>query len=105
MARPAGAIELHFIPPYCPHLNPIERLWAVMHKNVTRNKCYAMRTIRGCHARFLARQSPQELRKLPRFGHRQLPRHQPKGFSGSDVNGVYIGEKRIKPLGGEDEYD
>ena len=28
-------IELHFIPPYCPHLNPIERLWGLMHRNVT----------------------------------------------------------------------
>src|SRR5208283_5498714 len=25
---------------YCPHLNPIERLWGAMHKNVTHNKCY-----------------------------------------------------------------
>ena len=25
----------------CPHLNPIERLWGVMHRNVTHNKCYA----------------------------------------------------------------
>jgi hypothetical protein len=41
LARPGRRIKLHFIPPYCPHLNPIERLWAVMHKNVTRNKCYA----------------------------------------------------------------
>jgi transposase len=28
-------IKLHFIPAYCPHLNPIERLWGVMHRNVT----------------------------------------------------------------------
>jgi hypothetical protein len=28
-------------PSYCPHLNPIERLWGVMHRNVTHNKCYA----------------------------------------------------------------
>jgi hypothetical protein len=26
---------------YCPHLNPIERLWGVMHKHVTHNKSYA----------------------------------------------------------------
>ena len=32
---------LHFVPPYCPHLNPIERLWKVMHKHVTHNKRYA----------------------------------------------------------------
>ena len=41
LARPGCRIKLHFIPPYCPHLNPIERLWAVMHKHVTHNKCYA----------------------------------------------------------------
>jgi len=31
-------LSLHFIPAYCPHLNPIERLWGVMHRNVTHNK-------------------------------------------------------------------
>jgi len=41
LARPGRRIKLHFIPAYCPHLNPIERLWGVMHKNVTHNKCYA----------------------------------------------------------------
>lgn len=33
-------IKLIFLPPYCPHLNAIERLWGVMHKNVTHNRCY-----------------------------------------------------------------
>lgn len=28
LAQPGRRIKLHFIPPYCPHLNPIERLWA-----------------------------------------------------------------------------
>ena len=41
--HPGRRIKLHFIPPYCPHLNPIERLWGVMHKNITHNKCYDMR--------------------------------------------------------------
>jgi transposase len=40
LARPACRIELHFIPAYCPHLNAIERLWGVMHKHTTHNKCY-----------------------------------------------------------------
>jgi transposase len=40
LARPGRRIRLHFIPSYCPHLNPIERLWGVMHRNVTHNKCY-----------------------------------------------------------------
>ena len=35
-----GRIKLHFLPPYAPHLNPIERLWGVMHKYVTHNKFY-----------------------------------------------------------------
>jgi transposase len=41
LAQPRCRIKLHFIPAYCPHLNPIERLWGVMHKHVTHNKCYA----------------------------------------------------------------
>ena len=41
VALPGRRIKLHFIPTYCPHLNPIERLWGVMHKHVTHNKCYA----------------------------------------------------------------
>jgi hypothetical protein len=28
LARPGCRIKLHFIPSYCPHLNPIERLWS-----------------------------------------------------------------------------
>lgn len=34
-------VKLHFLPPYAPHLNPIERLWGVMHKRVTHNRHYA----------------------------------------------------------------
>ena len=41
LAQPGRRIQLHFIPPYCPHLNPIERLWGLMHKHVTHNTCYA----------------------------------------------------------------
>lgn len=32
-----GRIHLHFLPPYSPDDNPIERLWKQMHDNVTRN--------------------------------------------------------------------
>lgn len=34
-------VKLHFLPSYAPHLNPIERLWGVMHKWVTHNQHYA----------------------------------------------------------------
>jgi len=34
----AGRIfRLHFLPPYCPEHNDIERLWRKVHANVTRN--------------------------------------------------------------------
>src|SRR5208337_172607 len=41
LQQPGRRIVLHFVPSYCPHLNPIERLWKVMHENVTHNRCYA----------------------------------------------------------------
>ncbi len=41
LARPDCRVKLHFIPAYCPHLNPIERLWGLMHRQTTHNKCYA----------------------------------------------------------------
>ena len=41
LALPGPRLKLYFIPTYCPQLNPIERLWGVMHRNVTYNKCYA----------------------------------------------------------------
>ena len=41
LGQPGRRIVLHFVPAYCPHLNPIERLWGAMHKAITYNKCYA----------------------------------------------------------------
>jgi transposase len=40
LAQPNRKIRLHFVPTYCPHLNPIERLWGVMHKNLTHNRSW-----------------------------------------------------------------
>lgn len=34
------AIKIHYLPPYSPNLNPIERLWKMMHEAVTYNKYY-----------------------------------------------------------------
>lgn len=33
-------IRLHFLPPYSPNLNPIERLWKVMHEYVSNNRYF-----------------------------------------------------------------
>ena len=30
-------VRLHFLPPYCPNENRIERVWLDLHANVTRN--------------------------------------------------------------------
>lgn len=43
MASLNGKVVLHFLPPYCPEHNPIERLWKQFHDNVTRN--HTCRTI------------------------------------------------------------
>ena len=87
---PGRRIKLHYIPTYCPHLNPIERLWGVMHKHVTHNKCYATcAQFADATLGFLRETFPRNWAELCEFGHRQFPHHQPQGFSGCDVNGVY----------------
>jgi transposase len=44
LAQPDCRVELHFLPPYAPNLNAIERLWALMHRNVTHNRYYPTET-------------------------------------------------------------
>lgn len=34
-------IKLHYLPPYSPNLNPIERLWKVMNQHVRNNQYFA----------------------------------------------------------------
>lgn len=65
LAQPGRRIRLHFIPAYCPHLNPIERLWGVMHKHVTHNKCYATaREFAGEVLTFLREKVPENWTEL-----------------------------------------
>ncbi len=41
-----GRIVLHFLPPYCPDANRIERVWQDLHANVTRNhRCRTMKAL------------------------------------------------------------
>jgi transposase len=41
-----GRLVLHFLPPYCPDANRIERVWQDLHANVTRNhRCKTMRRL------------------------------------------------------------
>jgi transposase len=65
LAQPGRRIKVHFIPAYCPHLNPIERLWGAMHKHVTHNKCYATsREFAGEVLTFLREKVPQNWAEL-----------------------------------------
>jgi hypothetical protein len=41
LTRPGCRIRLDFIPTYCQHLNPIERIRGSMRKHVSHNRCYA----------------------------------------------------------------
>ena len=43
LQRPECRIHLIQLSTYCSHLNPIERLWAVLHEYVTHNKVYETR--------------------------------------------------------------
>lgn len=63
LAQPGCRVVLHFIPTYCPHLDPIERLWGLMHKNVTHNKCYQkFKDFRAALLTFLRDEVPKNWR-------------------------------------------
>jgi transposase len=61
-------IRLHFLPPYCPDDNAIERLWQDLHANVTRNHaCADLRQLMQQVRRYLSRRNRRQ-----RHSHRNL---------------------------------
>ena len=51
---------LHFIPPYCPHLDPIEQCWALMHQHTTHNRDYrTFRQFKRAIVKFLRQTIPK----------------------------------------------
>jgi transposase len=51
----AEKLRLHFLPPYCPDHNRIERIWKDLHDNVTRNhRCATMEELMGEVRHYLA---------------------------------------------------
>jgi transposase len=65
LAAAGRKIVLHFFPPYCPHLDPIERLWALMHENVTHNRDYkTVNEFRREILRFLRQTVPKHWKRF-----------------------------------------
>ncbi len=63
LSRPDCRVHLIQLPPYCPHLNPIERLWAVMHQYVTHNRHYPTQK-----NSLLTQSSPSSAKPSPKNG-------------------------------------
>lgn len=62
-----GKIALHFLPPYCPNENKIERLWQDLHAEVTRNHhCRSMGELMQNVRRFLRRRAQRPRRSHQR---------------------------------------
>ena len=58
VAALGGRIVLHFLPPYCPDHNRIERTWRDLHDNVTRNhRCRSMEELMGEVVEYIRRRN------------------------------------------------
>ena len=66
--------QLHFLPPYSPKHNAIERVWREVHANVTRNhRCKAIEDLMRRVAWYLRREAHRRQRMRPT--HRRQPGH------------------------------
>lgn len=64
LAHFARRVRLHFLPPYCPEHNRIERVWQDLHAHVTRNhQCPGMRELMREVRYYLRKRNRQTLRK------------------------------------------
>jgi transposase len=63
LAHFASRVQLHFLPPYCPDYNSIERAWQDWHANVTRNhQCSTMTELMREVRYYLRKRNRQTLR-------------------------------------------
>jgi transposase len=63
----AQKLKLHFLPPYCPDHNRIERIWKDLHDNVTRNhRCATMEELMAEVRSYLAARNQSGRHKYPR---------------------------------------
>lgn len=67
-----GRIQLHFLPPYCPNHNKIERVWEDLHANVTRNHvCRSMEDLMREVRYYLHKRNRKVARLAPGGNHRK----------------------------------
>lgn len=65
LAHFASKVRLHFLPPYCPDHNRIERIWQDLHANVTRNHCCkSMAELMAEVRYYLRKRNRKSLRKV-----------------------------------------
>ena len=60
----AGQVKLHFLPPYCPDHNKLERTWQDLHANVTRNHRRPTMTLLMQDVRYYLRKRDRKRRAL-----------------------------------------
>ena len=70
LSRKNCRIHLIQLPPYCPYLNPLERLWAVMHQHVTQSRLSHTKTGYRCHSEGLSKNHPKTMDRLSNTTHR-----------------------------------
>jgi transposase len=64
LAHFASRVRLHFLPPYCPDHNQIERVWQDLHAQVTRNhQCSSMKKLMGDVRYYLRKRNQRAVRQ------------------------------------------
>jgi len=70
LAALGGRVVLHFLPPYCPDANRIERTWRDLHADVTRNhRCGTMEALMTRVRRHLRRRQRKDKAGHRKHGH------------------------------------
>ncbi len=62
LADPVHArLQLYYLPKYCSHLNPVERIWLHMKNQIAANRLYgSMKTLLATMDAFFTRMSPDQ---------------------------------------------
>ena len=73
---PDRRVKLHFLPPYAPHLNPIERLWGVNAQvGHPQSPLRHVQSVRRRHYGVLSTNPSRQMARVSRHRDRQLPGH------------------------------